>query len=296
MNSSGLLYALYMISSQHWDVYHNTIVVEDALFSGTGTNTPAFFTGTFTNVDVRNNLFVNTRTNGGTKYVMYQGTANTGISYNNNVYFSDVNTNVFFHGAVLNTFSDWQATGKDQNGIFANPGFLNPSAANYTPSSGAINNIGANLLSVVPTDINGVARTATPDPGAIEFNPLPCSGAWAFKADSIYPQGAFLSWQSSADTFQIEWGPVGFTPGSAQGTLISGITSKNFHLTPLVVGTCYHVYLREACNNSFSSWVGPVQVCTPIQFDAELVSLLGIDNSFCGSTNTQVRFVVRNNG
>ncbi|GCD78719.1 hypothetical protein JCM31826_22010 [Thermaurantimonas aggregans] len=296
INGGGTTYALYMSSSQHWDVYHNTIVVEDALFSGTGTHTPAFLSGTFTNVDIRNNLFVNTRTNGGTKYVMYQGTANTGITYNNNGYFSDITTGVFFHGSALNSFADWQATGKDQNSVFANPGFINPATDNYTPSSGAINNLGSNLLSIVPTDINGNPRTTTPDPGAIEFSPLPCSGAWAFKADSIYPTGAFLSWQSSADTFQIEWGPVGFVPGSAQGTLISNITTKSYNLTSLAVGACYQIYLREVCNGGFSVWSGPVQVCTPIQFDAELVNLVGLPTSFCGASSTPIRFVVRNNG
>ncbi|MGK0638555.1 T9SS type A sorting domain-containing protein [Schleiferia thermophila] len=295
MNSGGLLYALYMLSSQHWDVYHNTIVVEDALFPGTGTNAAAFFTGTFTNVDVRNNLFVNTRTNGGTKYVVYQGTANTGISYNNNGYFSDQN-NVWFHGSALNDFAAWQATGKDQNSVFANPGFLNPGLNDYTPSSGAINNIGANLLSIVSTDINGTPRTTTPDPGAIEFAPLPCTGAWAFQADSVYPTGALLSWQSTADTFQIEWGPVGFTPATGQGTLINNITSKSYNLTPLPVGVCFHVYLREICDNAPGVLTGPIQFCTPLQFDAELLDVIGLSASFCGDSSTSIQFVVKNNG
>ncbi|WP_409772649.1 T9SS type A sorting domain-containing protein [Thermaurantimonas sp.] len=296
MNGGGLIYALYMISSQHWDVYHNTIVIENAKFAGTGTHAVAYFSGTFTSVDVRNNLFVNTRTNGGTKHLVYQATANTGITYNNNAYFSDIMTGVFFHGTSLNTFADWQATGKDQNSVFANPSFVSPATGNYTPTSGAINNIGANLLSIVPTDINGLPRTTNPDPGAIEFAPLPCTGAWSFKADSVYPTGAFLSWQSSADTFQIEWGPVGFVPGSAQGTLINNITTKSYNLASLPVGVCFHAYIREVCNNGFSAWTGPVQICTPIQFDAEIQALLGINTNFCGATNTQVRIVVKNNG
>ncbi|MDV7395582.1 hypothetical protein RZS08_29610, partial [Arthrospira platensis SPKY1] len=93
-----------------------------------------------------NNLVTSTRTNtSGTVFVMYQGTAGNQINYNNNAYFSGSNAVFGFNGGNVQTFAAWQALGRDQNAIFASPNYINPGAGNFTPGSGAINDMGANL-------------------------------------------------------------------------------------------------------------------------------------------------------
>ncbi|GCD78704.1 hypothetical protein JCM31826_21860 [Thermaurantimonas aggregans] len=298
INGSGTVYAAYLITQDNLTFAHNTIAIDEPLATGTGITRGIWVTGTPTNLNILNNIvWLNRTQTSGTKHIVYQTTAGTSVNYNNNAYFTSDQSVVFgFNGSDVQTFQDWQALGRDQNAVFTNPAFVNPANDDFTPQSGSVNNIGANLLSLVPTDINGVARTATPDPGAIEFSPQPCSGVWALSADSIYPQGVFLSWESMVDTFEVEWGPVGFIPGSAPGTTIAGITSKNYNLSLPTVNTCFHVYVREVCGSSFGPYTGPLLVCTPIEFDAELEEIVGITNQFCGDSTTAVRFAVKNNG
>jgi len=56
------------------------------------------------------------------------------------------------------------------NNITADPSFVNAAAGDFRLQSGSVaRNAGANLLAVVPTDANGVARDTVPDCGALEF-------------------------------------------------------------------------------------------------------------------------------
>ncbi len=67
-----------------------------------------------------------------------------------------------------------------------------------------------------------------------------------------------LDWteNGTATTWDIEWGPSGFTQGS--GTIVSGITSKPYNLTGLTAGTDYDWYVRADCGGgSQSPWEGP---------------------------------------
>ncbi|KFD39565.1 hypothetical protein AT05_04310 [Schleiferia thermophila str. Yellowstone] len=299
--NTGFNYGFYLSSSSNWNVYHNSISIEHST-TGTGGEYLIYLLGTMSNIDFRNNLITSSRPTTGTSYMIYQSSTVTNITYNNNAYWRQTNsTNAFFgfNGTNINTFANWQSsTGNpDANSQFGQPFYVNPTANNFTPGSPQFNNIGANLLSVVPTDINGVARTATPDPGAVEFVPLPCTGPFNFTLVSTTPTSATLNWGSFDNNHQIEWGPVGFTPGSLQGTLITNITTKPYTVTGLTSNVCYDVYVRDSCGpNQYSQWVGPVTVCTPIAFDANLEALVNPRNGQCGDSVMNVRVIVRNLG
>ena len=68
---------------------------------------------------------------------------------------------------------------------------------------------------------------------------------------------ADLHWDEmgSATTWEIEWGPTGFSQGS--GTMVTGITSKPYPLTGLTAATTYDWYVRSDCGGSYSGWTGP---------------------------------------
>ena len=74
---------------------------------------------------------------------------------------------------------------------------------------------------------------------------------------------ADLLWtdNNSATTWNIEYGPKGFTPG--QGTMISGATSNPYHLTGLTSMTYYDFYVQSNCNGSGNQWSVPYTFMTP---------------------------------
>ena len=78
-------------------------------------------------------------------------------------------------------------------------------------------------------------------------------------AQSAAPKiiAATLNWQEngSATVWEIEWGISGFSQGT--GTVITGISSKPFELTGLILSTTYDWYLRSNCGGETSTWVGP---------------------------------------
>lgn len=66
-----------------------------------------------------------------------------------------------------------------------------------------------------------------------------------------------LSWNSSnATSWQVEYGPTGFNPGSGTLTVVN---SNPASITGLTSGTVYDFYLRSLCGGSDTSdWIGPV--------------------------------------
>ena len=111
---------------------------------------------------------------------------------------------------------------------------------------------------------------------------------------------ATFSWNqggNNAGSWDIEWGPVNFVPGSAIGTIVN-VTTNSATITGLPSGSCVDFYIRTKCPavNDSSSFAGPITVCLPIQFDVETRAVMSPAVLACGSATTPVRMVVRNNG
>ncbi len=67
-----------------------------------------------------------------------------------------------------------------------------------------------------------------------------------------------ITWNEvgSTSTWDIEYGPVGFTHGT--GTLLQSINSNPFTINGLNAQTSYQIYVRSYCGSEYSEW------CTPI--------------------------------
>jgi len=92
---------------------------------------------------------------------------------------------------------------------------------------------------------------------------LPPSALGAF---NVTTNSAEVFWTTGgASNWQVEYGPVGFSPGS--GTLVSA-TNDTIMLTGLQVATTYDFYVRDSCGaTDLSAWAGPVNfttLCAPI--------------------------------
>ena len=90
-----------------------------------------------------------------------------------------------------------------------------------------------------------------------------CPWPTSFYASGATSSSVDLHWSDpSGNTWDIEYGPCGFTPGT--GTLVTA-NSRPFTLTGLLPDTCYDVYVRNNCTatgDSTSIWIGPVSFNT----------------------------------
>ncbi|HXK82459.1 MAG TPA: choice-of-anchor J domain-containing protein [Bacteroidales bacterium] len=77
----------------------------------------------------------------------------------------------------------------------------------------------------------------------------------------ITTNSAVLGWTSSSDTWNIEWGTLGFTQG--EGTLIEGTSDNPYTLSDLDSGTAYEFYVQADCGGGdLSLWAGPFSFTT----------------------------------
>lgn len=269
-NGNGSIYGLYNSSSNNVHYYHNTIVADDQT-SSSGLVYGMYQITLATGLEYRNNVVSVTRTGTGTKRCLYLSSTGTTFVSDHNVLHMGSTAGTSNQVAELVTadyitLPDWQASNGnayDQNSVGVDPGFYGP--ANPTPSSIAVNDIADPAVGVL-TDINGVARPlgAAPDPGAIEFNLPDCQ----FPTSVISPTNSLTSidlvWNSGLGNtgYTLEYGPVGFTPGT--GTIITGSAPLVGAITvsPLAPSTSYDFYLTETCSNGTSPTIGPVTFAT----------------------------------
>jgi hypothetical protein len=73
--------------------------------------------------------------------------------------------------------------------------------------------------------------------------------------DKLYSTSVGISWNGSGDSYDLEWGPQGFTIGS--GTRVTGITGTAYEITELADKTAYDVYVRAVYADGASGWAGP---------------------------------------
>ena len=262
INSNGTIYALYNDGSDGVHYYHNTISLDDQ--NATGGTTRGFYqTTTASNIEFKNNIVTVTRSGGGALYCLYFNATGSAIVSDNNVLYTPTTVNnTGYFGGAQNTLTDWQtATGGDTNSVDADPLYVNPTANDFAPSSPLIDGI-ADPSANVLTDIFGVTRAVTPDPGAIEFTPPSCPQPSNLTAINVSGSSAGLSWleTGSATTWQIDWDTAGIAQGF--GNLV--VTTNNPHtLTGLLPQSEYRYYVRSICAvGDTSLWGGPYTLTT----------------------------------
>jgi hypothetical protein len=177
---NGIQYGIYLSTTGYAKVYHNSVSMDNLTHTGASAIYCFYHTGAAANLDIKNNVFSYTTNSTGAKYNMYFATNTAVVSSDYNVLYKGAtagtnNTGYWNTLAYLN-LSNWQTANGgiyDLQSTSINPDFTSPSF--LKPSSASVNDIGTDLLSVVPDDILGVSRTSTPDPGAYEFTPTPMS-------------------------------------------------------------------------------------------------------------------------
>ncbi len=176
----GTVYGIYNSSSDNNRFYHNTLSIDGASNTSTTYSAYGYYQSSQVDgVEFYNNLVSLTRSGGGSKYGIYIGTATSTVLANNNNYYNPGGTGtnyLGYWGANAAKLSDWQTIShQDAVAFTTNPLFTDPATGNYMPANASIDNKGM-ALPAVPIDIlKAVRSTTTPDLGAYEFTPPPCT-------------------------------------------------------------------------------------------------------------------------
>ncbi|MGV3613464.1 MAG: T9SS type A sorting domain-containing protein [Fluviicola sp.] len=129
----------------------------------------------------------------------------------------------------------------------------------YSVNGGAFGPIPTNLSSGTYSIVAQDATMALSAPNTIVI--IEPSAPQNLNALNVTYFNGQLTWtpQGSETTWNVEYGPAGFTPGT--GTLISGATNDTIPVTGLTENTTYEFYVQAGCIAS-SDWAGPFSFAT----------------------------------
>ncbi len=231
-NSTNNLYGIYEsgTSGSTSNLYFNTIYMQGTPNSGS-LNSACYYNASNQSIrNIRNNLFVNARSNSGasgTHYASYFSGTGGSLTIDYNDYIASGSGGVLgYYGGNRTTLAAWKsATGQDAHSLDLDPGFAVPggsSATDYIPSTALTAATGTGIAH----DFGGSLRSLT----------SPEMGAWE--------QNNTATWNGSADTDWNEAGnwSTGSVPTASTNVSIPSGTTNPCHIT-LAVSTA------AACNN-----------------------------------------------
>jgi hypothetical protein len=125
-----------------------------------------------------------------------------------------------------------------------------------------------------------------------------CPAAGTIVATDVTSNSAYITWLtgcSATNTFNIEYGPTGFTQGT--GTVLSNqiVTISNdslsFNITGLADNTTYDVYYQGVCGGGNGPWTYGGLFTT----NCNAISAIGYCESFDSGSSTEACWTVLNN-
>jgi hypothetical protein len=98
--------------------------------------------------------------------------------------------------------------------------------------------------------------------GPFSIYPQSCLSATNFMTTQITDKSALLTWKGNGNKSDVEWGPVGFTPGQ-------GVPDSTFNDTLLLKGlapnTSYAYYVKSNCASGSNAFNGPFTFKTKVK-------------------------------
>jgi hypothetical protein len=279
MPTTATVYTFYPYALDSADIYFNTFAVQSSA-GASGTSTYGMYggsTGTNAGTKWRNNIFANS-VGGPAANILAAGvTSGMFSNMNYNLYYGTTSNPVTWGATSCGSLSALQtASSQEANGQWGDPIFA---ASNDAHAEGLVADGTATPIAGITTDIDGDTRnSSTPDIGADEFTPPACAKPSGVNFTVLTPTSVSFTFAGNAGSYELEWGPTGFTPGTGSSAT-TGTTSATITVLP---ATTYDLYLRANCvaaGNGYSAWYGPVSFTTPC-----LVQALPVTESFTNWT------------
>ncbi|AWH84651.1 hypothetical protein HYN59_05735 [Flavobacterium album] len=193
-NQNG--FGIGIFSGSGYKLYHNTVRLTKDQYNNAGISSALFIDNNVLNLDVRNNIFVNTQPSYSSRFAIYVATAGqaTFATLNNNNYYSvDKMGSIgsFYTVANIKTLAQWKAaTGKDAASTAINTVFVSSNDSHIAPFDVINQTLTAGQALNVATDIDGDSRNMTaPYLGADEFGNTSCSETTTYNADGTWSNG-----------------------------------------------------------------------------------------------------------
>ncbi|HEX6431792.1 MAG TPA: gliding motility-associated C-terminal domain-containing protein [Niastella sp.] len=238
LQSNGIQYGIAFRSgiSSYFNIYHNTISIDDQTMPGI--ESYGIYLDQVTDVTVRNNIATLTRPGTVRNIGIYTGVLPVRLKSDNNCIY--VKTGIasvcaygYYSGNQQYTITNWRTfTGQDQFSTDIDPVYTNLAGFNFTPTAQNADNMAVYVS--INTDINSAARNTTnPDPGCLEFTSAPCSASVLAGTGIVTPDsnmcmgpkmaiglrgntagsGQTYTWQTSttqSGTYSNLTGPIGY--------------------------------------------------------------------------------------
>lgn len=127
----------------------------------------------------------------------------------------------------------------------------------------------------------------------VSFIEMPsCPAPFNISIDDVTTDSAFVNWENAnaAGPWQLEYGPVGFTPG--EGTIVEVTDDTEAMLSGLNEGETYDIYITAICDGTV---IGPATFTTEIAsgiIDSEVFGITCYPNPASDVLNVKSDFVV----
>ena len=263
VNGEGPQYGIYNTSSNNSWYYHNTVSLDDVTSSSTALTRGFFQTTDASGIIFKNNIITIKRTGTGTKHGIYLATTSSAIISNRNDFYVNSaggNNFVGFFNVNQATLANWQAAAsQDPNSTSQDPEYANILFDDYTPTLGAVDNLGEFVS--ISTDILDATRSATtPDIGCIEFTVPPCTNPPTAGNANVEPNSGICIGTTvilsltgntigSGQTYQWQSAPA---PGGPW-TNISPVLNNPLFSLPIGVNTFFQAIVTCNGNSATSS-------------------------------------------
>jgi hypothetical protein len=186
------------------NIYYNTVVITGSAFNATASASQAYRRTTGAGVNIRNNIFVNTRTGGMGNYAISNtfATPATGWKANYNDLYSANAAQTGLWNATANDFATWKITSiHDTSSININPTFISATDLHLAlPTIGNVS-FAARPIAEITKDFDGQTRDlVTPYMGADENTSFPLPVTLVQFTATQSQNDVLLNWATATET------------------------------------------------------------------------------------------------